>query len=173
MGLNFAFVSAHGSGYLFNCAYLSWSRRRPPGNGHTAALSEDENWPRELAIGATVEKKLHPVAGHSMAISASFITQSAGAKQISLYSHTCHFLSSDFVFQLSRQYQLPCLQDRKCWDCYRNLTVASIRNHHVACQGQFIHLCFSNLCKICIMWYYPLDIYTIVSQFFRASFQKS
>ena len=91
MGLNFVFVSAHGRDISSIVTYISWYRRRSPGDGHTATLGEDNDGCRE--IPRHVNAELHQAERHSMAIESRIIAQTHKAKQLGICSHARHLLS--------------------------------------------------------------------------------
>ena len=94
MGLNFSLSSVPTvEGISSIVTYISWYRRRSPGDGQTAALGEDEDGPGELVAVPTHDAQLHQVERHSMAVKGRIIAQTGNAKQLGLISHACHLLS--------------------------------------------------------------------------------
>ena len=100
MGLNLIIVSAHGSGFLLNCHLVIVERWRPPGNGHTAALSEENDRPGKINKDGTLDAQLHRAARQNIAAMGRIVAQPGETQHSGLISHVCLFLSLEFVWAL-------------------------------------------------------------------------
>ena len=81
---------------------------------------------------------------------------------ISFHEILCYYLPGNIT-----------MPDSLLQDCEITLVispVASIRNHYASCQGQLIHKQVVKLVQHISMWYYLLDIITIVLVFFGPQF---
>src|SRR5579884_1562878 len=66
---------------------------RPPGDGHNAAIGEDENGRRSPVKDAAIHVALPEADGHSMARASWNRMHGGHSKQANLRSHACHLLS--------------------------------------------------------------------------------
>ena len=125
MELNFRFRQCPRLRYLLNCHLVIVERWRPPGNGHTAALCEENDWPSNIDSlkKGTLDAQLHHAARQNIAMKGRIVAQSGHIEQSGLISHVCLFLSLDLLER--------CFRHKACVFLTREEIAAAISLHRV------------------------------------------